>query len=192
MTFAARLSLRPIDELPAPERILETAVRLFYAEGTRAVGIDRIIAESGVAKASFYRHYPSKDDLVLAYLRLRHQRWMASFADRLEALCASRGNGFERVAEVLQEWFAEPDFRGCAFINLLAEGGPAGEAFSVAQSHKDELQDCLLALAQRIGHARPRQAAEEALMITEGSIVRAQMTGDITAAAVARRLLARL
>jgi len=174
------------------ERILETAMRLFYAEGIRAVGIDRLIAESRVAKASFYRHFPSKEHLALAFLHHRHERWMAWFARRLEARCAEHGVAMERAAEVLREWFEEPDFRGCAFINTLAEGSAQGEAISVVQSHKDELQDCLQALARRCGHPRPVQAAEEALLIVEGAIVRAHMTGDAGAADVAGRLLQRV
>lgn len=185
------ISLDP--HAPPRERIVETALRLFYANGIRGVGIDRIIAESEVAKASFYRHFPSKDDLVVAYLSLRHDRWMAWFTQALEAACTARGPAFERVAEVLLEWFEDPAFRGCAFINAMTEGGTPGEAISVVQSHKDELQDCLLALAQRIGHAQPARAAEEALVIVEGAIVRAQMTGDAKGVAAATgRLLARL
>jgi len=186
-------SLTTERELPEPrERILETAMRLFYAEGIRAVGIDRLIAESQVAKASFYRHFPSKDDLVLAFLRRRHERWMAWFAGRLAARCEAQGDAMERVAEVLGEWFAEDGFRGCAFINTLAEGSARGEAISVVQSHKDELQDTLQALAQRCRHPRPAQAAQEALLVVEGAIVRAQMTGDARVAETARRLLQRI
>ena len=187
------VKLRAMTNATAPleprQRILETAMRLFYADGIRAVGIDRLIAESQVAKASFYRHFPSKDDLVLAFLRLQHKRWMNWFAGRLEARCAAAGPAMERAAEVLREWFEEPDFRGCAFINTLAEGSAQGEAISVVQSHKDELQDCLLALARRCGHPQPERAAEDALLIVEGAIVRAHMTGDAGAADVARRLL---
>lgn len=183
----------PIDTLEPRERILETAMRLFYADGIRAVGIDRLIAESQVAKASFYRHFPSKDGLALAYLRRRHERWMAWFTGRLAARCAAEGFAMERVADVLAEWFAQPDFRGCAFINTLAEGSARGEAISVVQSHKDELQDGLQVLARRCGHARAAQAGEDALLIVEGAIVRAHMTGDAAAAAgTARRLLRRV
>ena len=70
-------------ELPARERILRTAHDLFYAEGLRATGIDRVIAEAGVTKVTFYRHFPSKNDLILAYLNLRHEQWMAWFVAAL-------------------------------------------------------------------------------------------------------------
>jgi AcrR family transcriptional regulator len=174
------------------ERLLFTAAGLFYREGIRAVGIDRIIAESGTAKASFYRHFKSKEDLVLAYLYLRHDMWMRWFSSRLQRACEQRGRSFERVAEVLGEWFVEPDFRGCAFINVLAEGVPTGEVLSLVQSHKADLQDALLALARELSHPSPLAAAEEALMIVEGAILRAQMTHESSVVTTARRLFRRL
>lgn len=182
----------PASATTVRDRILFTAADLFYREGVRAVGIDRIIASAETAKATFYRHFKAKDDLVLAYLYLRHELWMRWFLDRLEQACDVEGPSFERVAEVLAEWFAEADFRGCAFINVLSEGVPAGEVLSVVQSHKADLQDALEGLARRMSHSQPAQAAQEALLVVEGAIVRAQMTRDESVAAVAARLLRRL
>lgn len=174
------------------DRILFTAAGLFYREGVRSVGIDRIIAEAATAKASFYRHFKSKDDLVLAYLYMRHDMWMQWFASSLERACTQDGPAFERVAQVLGKWFRQPDFRGCSFINVLAEGVPTGEVLSLVQSHKADLQDTLEALARRLGHPEPVAAAEEALMVVEGAIVRAQMTHDLAVVGIAARLLRRL
>lgn len=182
----------PASATTVRDRILFTAAALFYREGVRAVGIDRIIAAAETAKATFYRHFKAKDDLVLAYLYLRHELWMQWFLDRLEQACDAEGPSFERVAEVLAEWFAEADFRGCAFINVLSEGVPTGEVLSVVQSHKADLQDVLEGLARRMSHSQPAQAAQEALLVVEGAIVRAQMTRDESVAAVAARLLRRL
>lgn len=182
----------PLDTLPPRDRILQTAARLFYAEGVQAVGIDRILAESQSAKASLYRWFPSKDDLVQAYLRLRHERWMDWFTGRLQVRAEQHGLAFERVAEVLGEWFAEPDFRGCAFINAWSSGALAPAAASVAQSHKQELQAALLGLAAALGHPAPAEAAADALLVVEGAIVRAHMAGGDEAVAAARRLLRRL
>jgi len=174
------------------DRILYTAAGLFYREGVRSVGIDRIIAEAGTAKATFYRHFKSKDDLVLAYLYMRHDQWMQWFARSLERACTRDGPSFERVAHVLAEWFREPDFRGCSFINVLAEGVPTGEVLSLVQSHKEDLQDSLESLARAMGHPAPAVRAEEAIMIVEGAIVRAQMTHDEAVVVVAARLLKKL
>lgn len=95
----------------ARDRILETAQRLFYRYGIRAAGVDRIIAESGVAKMSFYRHFPSKKDLVVAFLERRHRFWMDWFTRRVQELAENRTSpGLAVLADALQEWFSEPDF----------------------------------------------------------------------------------
>jgi len=175
---------------PARARILETALRLFYAHGTRAVGIDRIIAESGVAKMSFYRHFPSKADLVAAFLEERHARWMAWFRARLEARRAKRGGGLAAVADVLREWFSARDFHGCAFINILAETERACvREREIAKRHKAELMALLVALARCDGAARPAEAGRLALIVVEGAIVRAEMTGEGARVAADTKLL---
>lgn len=180
--------------LPARERILETALRLFYAHGTRAVGVDRIIAESGVAKMSFYNHFPSKADLVTAFLEERHARWMAWFRSQLAARRTKHGNNLAAVADVLRDWFAAPDFHGCAFINILAETDRTStRERATARRHKDELLALLIERAKNDGAARPTEAGRLALMVVEGAIVRAEMTGDgARAAADAKLLLANI
>jgi AcrR family transcriptional regulator len=173
------------------DRILRTALALFYADGLR-VGIDRIIAEAGVAKASFYRYFPAKDDLVQAFLEARHTHWMTWFEGRMAALCAERPPSLALAAVALEEWFAEPTFRGCAFINAMADGGLTTASVGVVQRHKEDLQACLQTLAQRAGSADPAQVAVEALLIVEGAIVHAHRTGDPAVARTAARMLARL
>lgn len=176
--------------LPARQRILDTACRLFYGEGLRATGIDRIIAESGVAKMSFYRHFPSKNDLILAFLQLRHEAWMARFTAAVEAASATRP-GLAALADALGNWFADADYRGCAFINAVAESGvPATpEVGAIAARHKAELRDWIAAYAGRCDLREPEQAADEAMLVVEGMIVRFQMTRDATIPAHGRRLL---
>jgi AcrR family transcriptional regulator len=167
------------EPLSARERIMETAERLFLQEGFRATGIDRIIAESGVAKMSLYRHFPSKSDLIAAFLEAR----LAKRAD------------LDVLADVLAAWFQTETYRGCAFINLVAESGTeTGDAQLVekAVAHKADLGAYLAELARRLGYARPKAIAEEALLCVEGMIVRYQMTGDRAVIDAGRRLLARL
>lgn len=177
-------SPRPQRTKDARQRILETALKLFYAEGVRAVGIDRIIAESDVAKMSFYRHFPSKTDLVCAFLEERHDRWMTWFRARFEQLSERKASKLPVVADVLQEWFASKDFCGCAFINILAETTQADtRQRAIAQSHKEDLRSVLEEIARSDGIARPQATARRALMIVEGAIVRAEMTGDAAGAA---------
>jgi len=172
-------------------KIIEAALRLFYAHGTRAVGIDRIIAEAGVAKMSFYHHFPSKADLVAVFLEERHTRWMAWFRAGLEAHAPKRGSNLAAVADVLREWFETRDFHGCAFINILAETDrTAIRERDIARRHKNELLDLLVEQARLDGIARPAEAGRLALIVVEGAIVRAEMTGEAAkVAADAKRLL---
>jgi len=156
--------------LSARDRILSTALRLFYGDGIRATGIDKIIAESGVAKMSFYRHFPSKNDLIRAFLQARHEIWMAKFRAAVERRFAQ--DGFAAIAHVLSEWFAEPDFRGCAFINTVAE---TGSEFSQPVEHKRDLEAYLRELAERLSLPAPDRVAAKAMILIEGAIVRAQM-----------------
>lgn len=176
---------------PARQRILETADRLFYQEGLRATGIDRIIAESGVAKMSFYRHFPSKADLIATFLETRHERWLGWFEHAVDARLGKPGAGLEVIADVLREWFDEADFRGCAFINTVAESGSSNDddASRIALRHKNDLAAYLVTLARRLHLTRPQQVAEAAMIIIEGTIVRAQMTGDAGVVAASRSLL---
>lgn len=174
----------------ARERVLETASRLFYRHGIRATGVDKIIAESGVAKMSFYRNFPSKADLVSAFLRKRHDDWMKWFSDNLERRTTGAKPSLGVVADVLKLWFKQRDFRGCAFINAVVEEGDLSSAeCAIALEHKAVLQAILHRLAGRIGLANPGEVAKMALIIIEGAIIRAQMTGDSTVADTARKML---
>jgi len=186
--------MRP-EPLPARERILSTAHDLFYRDGIRATGIDKLIAESGVAKLTFYRHFPSKDALVTSFLDYRHRRWMAWFAAALQRHGGAPGSGLAPLAAAMAEWFAEPAFRGCAFINAVAEvGGSLPEAVSIAQAHKRQMVQAIAELLPRGAQRKAR--AEAAALAVDGAIVRAQMTGKAGEAGAAlaglRRLLAAL
>lgn len=170
-----------ISALPARERILLTAHDLFYADGIRATGIDRVIAASGVTKVTFYRHFPSKDDLVRAFLDHRHARWMAWFVDALGRRGAHERAGdadaLLLLADVMAEWFADPAFRGCAFINAVAEvGGSVEGAAERAREHKREMVEVIAGLLPAALPARMALAQAAALGV-DGAIVKAQMGG---------------
>ncbi|WP_198117994.1 TetR/AcrR family transcriptional regulator [Massilia rhizosphaerae] len=177
----------------ARDRILDTAKRLFYRDGFRATGIDRIVAESGVAKMSLYRHFASKDDLIAAFLDWRHEHWTAWFTAAVDARLA-RGEGLAAVADVLGEWFGQDDFRGCAFINAVAETGATDDPRHRDQAvrHKRDLERYLATAAARLGLGTPERVAEEAMLCVEGMIVRAQMGFDLRIVDAGRRLLARV
>jgi AcrR family transcriptional regulator len=161
----------PPTSVPASPRarILHAAHDLFYRHGIRATGIDRVIAESGVAKVTFYRQFASKDDLILAFLDHRHERWMAWFVDAL----ARHGDSVAAIAPALREWLASPEFRGCAFLNSVGELGPAlPEVLAVTRRHKQDMTAAVASLIKRTP-GRARLARALALAI-DGAIVQAQ------------------
>jgi AcrR family transcriptional regulator len=171
------------DALPsARERILYTAHELFYQDGVRATGIDRVIAESGVTKVTFYRHFPSKNDLIRAYLAYRHTRWMAWFTDAL----ARHGGEAGAIVPTVEEWFRDVRYRGCAFINSVGElGGTLPDVIEIARSHK---QDMTAAIAAVLPKSRQRaQIAQAVALAVDGAIVRAQFDPSPNVALAALR-----
>lgn len=177
--------------LPARERILVTAHELFYRDGIRATGIDRVILEAGVAKLTFYRHFPSKDDLVRNFLAYRHDRWLAWLVDALGRHGARPGGGLAPLAPAMGEWFADPAFRGCAFINAVAEvGGSLPDVVAIARRHKEEMAHVI---AELLPPGKDRDAkARAAAVAVDGAIVRAQLEGGPPALDSLRGLLAAL
>ncbi len=171
------------------ERILDTAYELFSRHGMRAVGVDRIIAEAGTAKMTLYRHFASKDELALAFLDEREQRWVR---DWLRAEVERRSDDpRERllsIFDVFGEWFALPDFEGCAFINLMLElSDPADPVRVASVSHLSKIRDFLIELASAAGIEDPDAFARQWHILMKGSIVAAG-EGDTLAAARAREM----
>jgi AcrR family transcriptional regulator len=165
------------DASSARDRILRAAHDLFYRDGVRATGIDRVIAESGVAKLTFYRHFPSKNDLIRAYLDYRHRRWMAWFADAL----ARHGGGADAIVAAVGEWLRDPGYRGCAFINSVGElAGSLPEVVEIARAHKADVAAAIAAVLPA-SRQRARLAQAVALAI-DGAIVRAQFDATPDAA----------
>jgi AcrR family transcriptional regulator len=172
------------------ERIVETSIKLFYGAGIRATGIDKIIAEAGVAKKSFYHHFPSKADLVSEFLRKRHDNWMAWFTASVTKKLEKRGAGLEVIADVLGEWFVEPDFRGCAFINTTSETPDyEAEQNQIVREHKAQLESFVSRIAVQLKMSAPAKVAASAMIIIEGAIVRAQMTRNPEVVPHCRHLL---
>ena len=162
-----------LTERSARDRILLAAHELFYREGIRATGVDRVIAESGVAKLTFYRHFPSKNDLIREFLAHRHARWMAWFGEALQRHGAGRGKGVAALVPALRDWFGDAGFRGCAFINSVGElGGALPEVAALARRHKSDMAAAIKAL---LPPSRHRDADAQAIaMAVDGAIVRAQ------------------
>jgi AcrR family transcriptional regulator len=175
------------------QRILETASEMFYAQGVRAVGVDAIIAGAAVAKASFYKYFQSKDDLIVAYLVRRDEVWRKWLEEAVGRLAKSAEARPLAVFDALAERFATADFRGCAFINSMAELADRGHAAHVAAAHhKQQLTVFLRKLLAEAGIAEPDPLAEQFMILIDGSIVTALRKGDPAAAKAARKIAAML
>jgi AcrR family transcriptional regulator len=169
--------------LPVRDRILETAYTLFSRNGIRAVGVDRIVAESSVAKMSLYRHFPTKDDLVIAFLELRAQRWTHEWLQaEIERRAQTPRDRLITVFEVLDEWFQRSDFEGCSFLGILMENADTDSRIgSACVRHLETIRLLFADLAREAGAADPDKVAYQVQTLAMGSIVSAGR-GDLAAA----------
>ena len=179
----------PQETASGRERVLATAYELFSRHGTRAVGIDRIIAESGVAKMTLYRNFASKDDLILAFLERREELWTRAWLQAaVERRAATPGGRLLAIFDTFGEWFAREGFEGCSFINVMLElpepGNPVREA---CVQHLAEIRRFLAALAAQAGVDDAESFARQWHILMKGCIV-AAAEGDVRAAAAAREL----
>jgi AcrR family transcriptional regulator len=170
----------------ARERLLAAAAQLFYTRGISSVGMDEIRDASGLSLKRIYQYFPSKDRLADAYLARRDEHWMAALAHRVQAGRDPRQR-LLAVFAFLGEWFATPDFRGCAFINAFGElGSGSATAAQITRRHKRRLRRYLAGLAADAGAARPQALAAQLLMLMDGAIVSAATGTNMRAAAGAR------
>ncbi|RZS41290.1 TetR family transcriptional regulator [Herbihabitans rhizosphaerae] len=151
------------------ERLLATAARLFYAEGIHAVGVDRLAAEAGVTKATFYRHFPTKDDLVLAYIRAEDATIRGKIAGAREL---PAGEAIGAIFAGLAANACRPGFRGCPFINAAAEYPDAAHPVRRAiHEHRTWLRDTLAEILTAQGHPAPDVTARELTLLHDGALV---------------------
>ena len=177
----------------ARERILDAASAAFYGRGIGAVGVDVVVAEAGVAKATLYRHFRSKDDLVVAFLRRRDGRWRDWLRSAVERLAPRPADRPLAVFDALGEWFASEDFRGCAFINAAAEiADPEHPARAAVEDHERLLAIDLEDMLSAAGAADPAGDAAALLLLVQGAIVSALIERDAAPAARARAAAARI
>jgi AcrR family transcriptional regulator len=158
----------------ARERIMTTAYELFARFGTRSVGVDTIIAKSGVAKMSLYRHFRSKQALVEAFMERREERWtLAWLRADVEARAETPEARLLAVFDVFDGWFRTPDFEGCSFINILLEYEPGNPLRDRAIVHLANIRAFLRELAEEAGLANPEAFAATWHILMKGSIVSA-------------------
>ena len=172
----------------ARERILDTAYELFSRRAIHDVGVDEVIQHAGVAKATLYRHFPSKDDLVIAFLEAREERWTLAW---VEAEARRRGSTPEEqllaIFQLFDEWFHRDDFEACSFINVLLELGPAHRAGQASVRHLASIRSIVGRLAEEAGLRDPASFAHSWHILMKGSIV-AAAEGDAEAAKRARSM----
>jgi len=160
-------------------RILDTAGRLFYGQGIRAVGVDTIAAEIGISKRTLYNYFPSKDQLILAYLSRHLVPPKTSDRPLLEQIL--------RVFDWLERWFASDSFRGCPFVNAIAELGDATHpGTKMAVAYKEQRRVWLRDALRRLNVADPDGLATQIAILVEGAIIAALVRGDPSMAAAAK------
>ena len=154
----------------ARERILATAFRLFYAKGIRAVGIDLIISESGVAKATLYRHFPAKDDLVVAYLDKVDGIWFGQLRDAAAAAGPDPADQLVGLFDALRSACRRDGYRGCAFINAAAESRPGTPVHERTVEHKAAVLAWVRDLAVQAGASDPESLARALTLLLDGGL----------------------
>jgi AcrR family transcriptional regulator len=180
----------------ARRRILDSAYELFSRRGVRAVGIEEVIARASVAKATLYRHFPSKDDLILAFLEEREQLWTYGWIEReARSRGATPAEQLLAIFDLFDEWFRRDDFEGCSFINtLLATADRRHPVSRACAGHLENARAVLRSLAEEAGLRDVEGFAWALQMLMSGSIVQAA-GGDVEAAkraqAMARDLIER-
>ncbi|MDB5067733.1 MAG: TetR/AcrR family transcriptional regulator [Chloroflexi bacterium] len=173
------------DRASARERLLAAAGELFYEEGVHSVGIDRVIERAGVAKATLYHAFGSKDELIRAYLQARHAATRERMMRELAARYRTPRERLVGVFEVQGLSFAQPGFRGCAFISASAEARPGSTVEEVADEYRSWVRSLFLDLAREAGATDPERLARQLVLLYDGAGISAWMDRDPTAAAAA-------
>jgi AcrR family transcriptional regulator len=171
----------------ARQRILNTAFRLFYAHGIRAVGVDRIIAESGVAKATFYKHFPAKDDLVVAYLDRVDEVWSGQLHAAAQAAGADPADQMVGLFDALGSACRRDGYRGCAFINAAAEAEPGTPVHDRTVAHKRAVLSWVRDLARDAGAGDPDGLARSLTLLLDGGLASGALDADPEAAVRAKQ-----
>ncbi len=182
------------DQAPqqSPERrILDSACQLFYAQGLRAVGIDRVLEEAGAAKASLYAHYASKDDLVAAYIERQAEEWRARVTARVSPTDGRAG--ILRLFDLLEDQAKSKGFRGCPFLNATGElPDPSHPARQATRRHRAWVHELIRGLVASAGIREVDPIARALVVLCDGAVASALLDGDPGAVSAARFAAARL
>ena len=177
---------------PARERILTTADALFYSDGIRAVGVDRLIKESGVTKATFYKHFGAKEHLILEYITARHRESKAE-TEGLIASAAGPRQAIEALVAAVTTEIQRSDFRGNPFLNAAAEySNERHPVRLVVATHRDWFTETIADLLRQLGHALPGDGADEVVLAMDGATAGGYASDPIAAAAAMHRAVHRI
>jgi AcrR family transcriptional regulator len=174
----------------ARARLLAAASELFYAEGVQSVGIDRVIECAGVAKATLYTAFGSKEELVRAYLRARHAATQERMSRELQARYPTPKQRLVGVFEVQGLSFNDPGFRGCAFVSAKAEARPGGAVEEVSDEYRTWVHALFYDLAQQAGAKDAKSLAQQLVLLYDGAGISAWMDRDPSAEIAARTVAA--
>lgn len=178
-------------KLSARDRLLAAAEELFYDEGVNTVGIDRVIERAGVAKASLYSAFGSKENLIRSYLEARQEARKKRFMEKLARYKTPRTR-LLGVFEIIGETFAVPNYRGCAFMRASAEARPSGDVKEVSDASRSWTRQLFTELARDAGVPHPDRMVQQMVLLYDGAMVSAFMDGNPDAATTARGIASML
>jgi AcrR family transcriptional regulator len=180
-------SAHAVSPQPKRDRLIETAGKLFYRDGYHATGIDRILAESQIAKMTLYHHFRSKEELILAVLEKRSREMFDSLRQFLDAKKRSPKKRLEAVFDWLVAWISSKEFRGCSFLKAMAEYQNLDDpVHRAALAHKVALTVEIRCLVVAAGLKKSRNLPEQLSLLLEGAIVQSHALGKVTPALRAR------
>lgn len=160
------------------DELIEKALGAFYMGGFQAVGMDRLAKETGISKTSMYKHFKTKEDLIVEVLNLRDENFRNWFVRRTEELASTPVERLIAIFDALDEFFHEENFRSCMFIRASSEYPDADhQIYQVSAKHKRLLLAYVIGLAEQAGAKDPGQLARQLMLLKEGAIVTAHMLG---------------
>ncbi len=177
-------------KIPTRQRLVEASIRRFYRDGFRSVGIDQVLSDVEISKTAFYKHFDSKEDLMLAALEMQNN-WLQ---DTFRTMIRDRGGAtalgqLYALLDVVEVIINSDDYQGCIFVNVAMEFPlPQEPAHQLAASNKQAIEEIVHALAVEAGADEPRSLARELCLIMEGAYVTRHVTGDAGTIEIARNL----
>jgi len=175
----------------AKDRVLNAATELFCHHGFAFTGVDTIAQAAGTAKSTLYAHFKSKENLIDAVLEREGAAWRSWFFSRLGSIPGTPDKKLLAVFDILQEWFEDPEFYGCPFINAIGEATSGNENLrAAAKAHKSHINLWIRAQAMELGHKDPEDLVRKMTVLIDGAIVAAQVTRDPSFSTTAQVLLA--